>query len=131
MSTLDTYIKKFCREMEIPPFVASSQDTYSFPFDERCDVNITLVDQGLYFSSMIAPCPPKEEEAFFTYALHGNLFGEGTVNATLGLNEKGDTLVLSRVFDPNLTYDDFKNGVEDFMNAIEFWQTEARDFERQ
>lgn len=55
----------------------------------------------------------------------GNLFGQGTHKAVLGLTEDGNMLTLFKVVEYNIDYKQFRDALEDFINSVDFWREEA------
>ena len=127
---LSEYMKRLCRELEINPIKPSSGGGYPFPFDENTFVMIEEIQEGIALACPFAPCPTREEESFCGELLYGNLFGEGTSMATLGLSKDENQIVLTRKLEMNFTYEEFRNALEDFLNTIEYWQNQANSVER-
>lgn len=129
---LDTLIQKLANEMEITSSALTGPipGTFAIPVNEETQMKITETQGGLLLEATIAPCPTKNNESFFTQALLANLLGQGTGGAALGLNDDGKQLVLMRIMDHSTDYKSFKNALEDFLDAVEFWQAEAREFEQ-
>lgn len=113
-------------ELAVPP-VEESPGVYKIPLEG--DLHFTLAalpERGIYLSCALATLEKQAEEPLMTQALEANLFGQGTNGALLGLNENGTVLTLSRLIDYDLNSKEFKNIVEDFINAIDFWRESAR-----
>lgn len=123
---IDKFMRQLAQELELDESIATAVDgTYIIPLDDIKITIVSLPDGGFFLSSNLAPCPLSNKEQFFTKALHGNLFGQGTHGATLGLSEDGNVLTLSRVMNYNTDYKGFKETLEDFINAMDFWREEA------
>ena len=88
------------------------------------DVEITISDQspGIYLFSNIGSLPLEKQEEFFATMLRGNFLGQATRNASLGIDEAGQNAVLVRQVETTGNYRDFKDAVEDFVNAACFWK---------
>lgn len=126
---LSSFIQEFLNELEIKePLPQEVPGIYTLPLDEGLSVIISSNSQGIAFSSKLAPIPKNKEEAFYTEALLGNLFGQGTRGAILGLSEDGRMLTLSREIDYDIGYKEFKELLEDFINSVDFWREEALNY---
>lgn len=105
-----------------------SPGVYKVPLDEGVSFSITSLNDGnhtgLVLTSNLAAIPKGDEERLYTQALLGNLFGQGTNKAVLGLNESGSLLTLSRYIDYDVNYQEFREIIEDFINTIDFWREE-------
>lgn len=99
--------------------------TYALPLDEGLTILISEIPNGLILKCSVAPYPKVREEIFSTQAMLGNLFGQGTRGATLGLTNDGNTLTLTQIIDYNIDYKEFKDLLEDFINSVDFWRDEA------
>lgn len=123
---LDDCMEKLKKEMELTQSLNTDvPGTYSLPLDEGLSIGITSMGSGCVFTCNIIACPKQGEEEFYTLALLGDLFGQGTGGATLGLNEDGSLLTLSRGIDYNIEYKDFKDVLEEFINSVDFWRQEV------
>ena len=123
---LEDCIKKLKEEMELTRSLNTDvPGTYSLALDEGLSVTITSMGSGFVLTCNIIACPKHGEEEFYTLALLGDLFGQGTGGATLGLNEDGSLLTLSKGIDYNVEYKDFKDVLEDFINSVDFWRQEV------
>lgn len=118
-------MKEFAAEMESPKIAtALPNGSYLIPLEENLSLNIIPLANGYFMTSQIGPLPPKNREAFFSRALLGNLFGQGTRGAVIGINEEETHLTLSKVIEYNVDYKGFKDSVEDFINVIDYWREE-------
>jgi hypothetical protein len=103
----------------------SAPGALQLPLGEGIGVAIKETPEGFVLKASLAVYPKEKEEAVFMHALHGNLFGLGTDNAALGLTEDGKTFTLTRVIDhPVIEYKQFREILDDFINAIDFWREE-------
>lgn len=123
-------LKRLTRELEMDE-ITPSGDIYRFPINENLSVAIEEIPEGIVFSADLAPCPTKEQERFFADVLFSNLYGEGTFQSVLGLSDDHARLTLTRKINLGASYEEFRDALELFVNAAEFWQEEALEFERQ
>lgn len=125
---LGQLMQNFSRELEIdPPFAPSDGGAYVVPLDTTTSFTIRELNPGIEFHCVLAPCPKKNLEQLYTKLLAGNFFGHATGDAALGLSDDGNALTLSRVLEYNVDYELFKEVLDDFINAVDFWQQEAKE----
>lgn len=111
------------RELDIgEPLARPSAGAYLIPLNNDLSVTVTFFPHGFSLLSEFAETPKENEETVYTEMLNANLFGQGTRGATLGMNDRGNLLTISRVVDYNIEYRDFKELIEDFINTIDFWK---------
>lgn len=124
---LETFVQEFASEMELDGSLPlENSGTYVLPLEDDVKVLIASVPEGFSLACTLAPCPQANKEAFLTKALLGNLFGQGTRGAVLGLNEAGNMVTLSKIIDGSVDYKTFKEALEDFVNTVDFWRGEAK-----
>lgn len=123
---LDKFIQKLVEDLELPSSLATEvPGSYSFPLDEGLSILISEIPNGFCLKCSVAPFPKVKEEIFATQAMLGNLFGQGTRGAVLGLSTDGNMLTLTEAVGYSIDYKEFREILEDFINAVDFWHEEA------
>lgn len=124
---LQNFIPRLIHDMELGDINLSSgvPGIYTLPLDEGLSVNMTDIPGGYILKSNIGPYPKTKEDLFLSQAMLGNLFGQGTKGAILGVNPEGTLLTLTLIVDYPVEYKDFKESLEDFINILDFWREEA------
>lgn len=124
---LTALMQELIKDWELnDPVPQEMPGVYTIPLDEGLNVTIaTSVNGGIYLSSFITPIAKGNEEEVYSKALLANLFGQGTKGAVLGLNENGTLLTLSRLIEYDIDFKEFRDIVEDFINAVDFWREET------
>lgn len=124
---LNTLIKELEKEWELEtPLPQDMPGVYSIPLEDGLSLSISSIGQGaIFLNSTVALIPKGREEHLYTQALLANLMGQGTKGALLGLNDTGTLLTLSRTIDYDVSFKEFRDIVEDFINTIDFWREEA------
>lgn len=126
---LSEWIKKYSQEFELEDALETGiPGTYEYPIDEDISVMITEIPRGFSLKCSQIECPSEINEEFFQHALFGNLYGQGTEGAVLGLDLEGKRLTLSRDIDYTIEYQDFKDILEDFLNSVDFWKREVASY---
>ena len=125
-------VEQLNQELQPPaPLTPDPKGVYNLPFNETLSVAIVDNNPGVQLTCQVAPCPKNEEEALFQEMMLGNLFGQGTQGAVLGLSQDGKALTLSLEIDYNPDYKDFRDLLEDFLNTADFWRDQAEKAEEQ
>lgn len=122
---IEQFVKQVTKEFELEDSISQPEPNHYIFSLEDMEVNLTSFSQGHTFKSTIANCPKDNTDAFLLKTMEANLFGVGTHDAVIGLNEEGTQLVLSMDIDSACSYGDFKNKFEDFVNVADFWKNEA------
>lgn len=124
---LHEWMIKLVQELNLPKQIAEEvEGSYRFPIDDEVRVEIMDTPPGCRFFCSLIDCPKQNQEVVFEYLLLGNLFGQGTGGAILGIDENGQRLTLSRNIDYAIDYKQFKEILEDFCNEADFWCSEIR-----
>lgn len=105
------------------PLGREGQESYGLLLD---DTTISIVDTppGFQLTATLGTLPIEKPEEFLSHMLRGNLFGQATHGAVLGLDETGTNITLQFNHPQKASYTDFKNAVEDFINTVIFWLSE-------
>lgn len=124
---IDKYIQQLAEDLEIgETLTLESPGVYTIPLENDLSVKVSDLSPGILFYCTIASCPDANKENFLSQAMLANLFGQGTHDAVLGLNESGNMLTLSKEVNYTIDYKDFKDLLEDFINVVDFWREEAK-----
>lgn len=125
MTTLEQHIAALASELKMDaPLKADAPGTYTLLIDVDLSMTISSWESGVMFQCAVGICPQSNEETFFTQAMLANLFGQGTEGAILGLDETGRVLTLSLEVAEVASFQIFKEKLEDFLNAVDYWRTE-------
>lgn len=122
----DSLIAELSKELDMDEFISFSQpNRYSLTFENDIQIDIFKFDSNYLLKGMIGSFPKSNDEAFLLRIMEANLFGIGTKSSTIGLNQE-NLLTLTLEVDYNGRYLDFKNKLEEFVNVMDFWRTEAK-----
>lgn len=123
---LETLIQDLKRELQSEEMATPNEaGHYQLHFEDEITLDVWQTPQSYLLRSTVCACPPQNREAFLIRLLEGNLFGRGTRDIILGLNEEGTTLIASAELDLNTSYKDFRDKLENFVSIIDFWRKEA------
>lgn len=122
---IEKHLTQLFEEMELGSPPAFDKDgavkvrLASFP------IHIRKVDLGAHLVANVTPLPTKEKEAFLVKTMEANFLGQGTGGGVLGLKEDESFLTLSLDLPYEMNYPSFKEAIEEFVNYLEYWKTEA------
>lgn len=120
---IETFIKQLEKDLELEvPIEANDEGVYELPIGEGIKVAMAERDTCFEFSSLLSPIPDNNLEDFLELTLLGNLFGQGTDRAVLGVDEEYNKLTILLEIEQDITYEEFKGQLEDFLNQIDIWQ---------
>lgn len=123
---LHDFIVKLQKELELKePLVGDDESNFALALDESI-INISEAAPGFKLSCSLEELPTQQVEDFLTMMLRGNLFGQATHFAVLGLDESGNKVILQYHYPNKPTYQEFHNAVEDFINVVDFWQNQIK-----
>jgi len=123
---IEDLMKQLGEELEAP-VEPEMPGLYTLPVEENLAVVVKKEEAGIALSCDVGPCPKIKREEFLEEMMLGNLFGEGTGDAALGLNEGGERMVLSQFLDPYCSYQEFSEALEDFLTIVDFWWEHAEN----
>ena len=82
----------------------------------------TPESEQLFLYTRLGSIPDKDKEAFFAALLEGNYFYRTTGGATLGVDQKSNSVVMAyQTFYTHLDVRRFSQIVENFVNIASFW----------
>ena len=120
------HIQQLQKELDLKePLGQEGQDSFSLQLDET-QISISDSSPGFQLYAKIGALPKEKIEEFFSYMLRGNLFGQATHNAVLGLDETGTDVTVRYLNPQKCEYREFANAIEDFVNTVLFWQDEIK-----
>lgn len=124
---LAKHMQQLEKELELDePFVAEPNGDYTYVLDDDLIIRISaLRPEGLQLNAAIGSLPPEADEDFYVQMLDGNLLGQATYGASLGLLADGRQMSLSQVAARQVTYPDFRLLLDDFINVIFYWRQMA------
>lgn len=104
----------------------SENQIYSFELKGNLVIQFADLHPGLNLMSFLAPMPDVEKETFLMSLLRVNLFGSGTGGGVLGYDDEAKLLTFSMAKPYLLSYQQFKESIEDFINYVELYKEELR-----
>lgn len=103
-------------------------NTYQVELSSDLSIIIKRIDPGYYFQTAICEVPELEAEMLFISLMEANLFGHGTGGGVLGISLDGHTFLFSKKILQDITYQVFREKIEEFVNYVEFWRMEIANY---
>ncbi|CRX37756.1 type III secretion system chaperone [Estrella lausannensis] len=129
MAKIDQLMKNFSKEIGAdPPIQANVPGVYGFSVGDG--ISVSVVDKGgeVTVSTAFGPLPRQEQEKFYTTLMSADLFFQDTDRSTLGIDEKGEKLVIKKVINHEMDDKQFADEMEDFLNTVDFWKSKIQEF---
>lgn len=129
---LERYIERLDKDFDLEgALLIETAGVFSLPLDQGLNLLLQETPEGFYFFCEVMPISSISEEnkeKFLKDMLSLNLFGEEMKNSVIGLSEEGDILTLSQEVRSAVSYVEFQEIAEDFMNSVDFLLEEARSY---
>ena len=120
-----------CNELDIEKPEMTKEKTCTFNFQKNISIFMGEIENTIYIKSTIAPTPKENKEDLFITLMKANLLGDGTGGSVIGLEKDEKNLTLSYLFQYEVTYDEFKEKIEDFVNYLIYWREEIKNFPKE
>lgn len=123
---LQEFVTKLQKELDLKEPLAGADDASFALALEDAVINITDSPPGFKINCSLDYLPSQQVEDFLTKMLRGNLFGQATHFAALGLDESGSKVLLQFHYNKKPTYQEFHNAIEDFINVVDYWKGQIK-----
>ncbi|MCP3877874.1 MAG: type III secretion system chaperone [Sulfitobacter sp.] len=127
-SELESLLSVFTQQRGMVNPQCDGKGKYFFLFDGDLELCLFQTGDSIYLEGEIGPLPPDpvRTEAFLKERLRRNLARLGDRREVLSIDPDSGHLVLYRQLPArNLSSQDFDRAVEDFVNALSFWDSET------
>jgi Tir chaperone protein (CesT) family len=123
---IDNYARQLGHDLKLEEALApDEQGGYRLTLTPGIEVSIDPLEQGFVFRARVGEA--KTEEELLSSLMLANLMGQGTGGAVLSLDETGTQVILTRELPLQLTYVEFRDGLEEFFNYAEFWKKRVKE----
>lgn len=114
--------------IESKEFNTERPGVYRFRVNSDLSVEISEDDYGLFFQAHLSPTPNRNREELYTSFMNANVFGQGTYGNVLGISEDLKFVTLSRFLKADPSFEEFRDILEDYVNAALFWRKKALEY---
>lgn len=97
---------------------------YSLKISKKLTIQYQDLSPGLNLMSFLSSLPASNKESLLMTLMNIHLFGKGTHGGILGYDEEHHQLTLTQALPYELSYLEFKEAIEVFVNSAEFLQNE-------
>jgi hypothetical protein len=84
----------------------------------------STLPSGYSVSCHIGKLPEKNREDFYLLLMRANFLGQGTNGHIIGMDQEEKFLTLSSKISYDITTEEFKELIEDFLNFVDYWRAE-------
>ena len=124
---LEKLITQLGHELSMEEEIVLTADRhYLIPFENDIEVEAIELEKSYLLKSIIGNLPKNNIDSFLHSVMEANLFGMGTRNGVIGLDEEGKQLTLSMELDYNNSFKDFHEKLEDFVSVVIFWRNASQ-----
>lgn len=117
------FLHKLAKELKLQnPLGTKDPKIFCFQLDPKTKIYLQELEEGSYLICPLLPLPPQAHEELFTHLMVANLLGHMTFGSALGLSENSKEVLLCRLIDYSIDYQEFKSIFEDFANMCKYWQ---------
>lgn len=126
------FLNRLCDELKLPHASQTKEkQTFLFEFAQSVIVTVKDLEPGMSLAAPIALCPLKKREPLFIKLMKANLLGQGTGNGRIGLDPDEKHLTLSLGIPYELSYQAFRDTLEEFVNYLIYWREEILKFDNE
>ena len=124
---LEKYSDQLVNELKLEQKILKDEnEVFTLDFGPSLVVKYRDLSPGLYVMAHISPLQEENREALLMQLMRMNLFGNGTKGAVIGYDEESKMLTFTQAVPYRLSYKDFRNTIEDFVNYVELWRNELK-----
>ncbi len=127
---LKQFIEQLSRDLDFSETLAPKDDgSYDLSLEQKLQISLREnSESGITLFAVLAPLPEENTEDFLRYALSSNLLCRETGEGFLGVDKEEKRITFSCFLSSNITYKEFHNALEDFVNYAESWRFETNQF---
>ena len=125
-------ISEFGQNCGIPELTPNADGSVQLLFDHSLAVTLfpTATDDQLIFFCAVKRDDPQVTERLMLRLLDASLFGHSTNGSSFAIEESTGQVILQRMErSPGLTYHEFEQILQSFIDAAEFWSKEIHKSE--
>lgn len=127
---LEAYIAKLAKELKLEERLTNQNKIFELTINPEVHLIFSDKENVLYLWAKITQCPKESLEDLFIMLMKSNFLGQGTGESLIGLTADEKYLTLSTLMPYELSYQEFKNRTEDFVNYLTYWKKEIHTFEK-
>jgi hypothetical protein len=129
---IDDLLKEFGISINLNGLELDDSNVCRIVFDDEINIDIEAdqAKENVYLHSAISKMPINNKAGFYEELLIKGLFGHGTGEASVGLDERlGEIILWRKLKCENLSLNEFSNIMEKFINAVETLSESLSKFE--
>ncbi len=127
---LQDHLKELERELEVTiDQKPNERAIFSLRIDPELEVEFRDLEEGIFLQSQICEVPEKNKEDLFISLSEASLLGIGAMGSIFGLTEDCKYIIVNHLIDYDVSYQQFHDILEDFINIAKIYQDEIKSQE--
>jgi hypothetical protein len=126
MSTLQSLLTTFCKKYHLAEPKEDGDKNYHIDFSSQISFYLKQLNTGFYAQSYLCPCPKENKEEIYMNLMSANILHQKTGKGVIGMDFKGNFLLLSVAIPYAVNEREFHEEIEEFVNYVIFWRKEIR-----
>lgn len=119
-----------CLHVTVKKNEANLLGDFCLQIEKQFDLWMKEENERIVIKSIILPVfSIRDPETLFINLMKANFLGQGSGNGIISLHPEESCFIYSLILKRNPTYLHFKDGVEMFLNYLEFWRNRLKDIE--
>lgn len=102
----------------------TDEGVYTLKVETHLVIQYADLKPGLNLMGVIGALPKDNAETLYMMLMRINLFGKATQGGVLGYDKESKQLIFTQAYPYEMTYREFKEAIEDFVNLVELWVNE-------
>jgi|GEM_PF-1329300 len=124
---VESYLEKLRIELNLDPlFYQLENNQFLLAIPDTPPLVLISLTPGLNLWTQLGPMPTKGREDMLIYLMKANFLEQGTARGTLGINPEKSEVTFSMTLPFDLSFLDFKESLEEFLNFSEYWRGELQ-----
>lgn len=124
-SEIQRYTEQLVEDLSLEEGLHPDENkVYTLNLGDGLVIQYADLNPGLELMSYLGGLVEENKETFLMAVMRVNLFGKGTGGGILGYDSHNRNISFSLAFPYSLTYIEFRNALEDFINYVELWSEE-------
>ncbi len=128
---IEEFLTKVCEELEIQVPQKEQDQTFNLIIGDTLKVSHKELTPGLYLHADICRCPITKRAQLLEYLMKANYLGQGSFGSIIGLDTAEKFLTLTLILQYEIDYEQYRENLESFVNALVYWREEIPEFLKQ
>lgn len=124
---LQDHLRQLEAQLEISAKTSpQTPNIFTLSIDPELDVEFHKMEEGILIFSRLCSAPQANREDIFIHLSEMNLMGQGALGSIFGMTEDGKYIIMTHYIDYEVSYQQFYEILEDFVNLAKITQEEIK-----